>query len=209
MGRKSGLRMINSSRWAKHATVMITEELNAIAEDTGANVRKIIAIKLKESYRNNLEASYGPRSKRGVEAKETHKRNKSTYTNSHDLEGAIDTVIEGDYVKVVVDKNVVYDADREVDAEKVLKWLKEGTKGGSNKKKSDKRNSGIGYYTDDQDRWHYNYPTPPHPFEEHTANDMRGLLASMRTDIENGVYTDYKYTGKKKKRTHYKGNEVV
>lgn len=208
MGRKSGLRMINSSRWAKHATVMITNELEAVAENTGVNVRLVIADRLKQSYKDNLRASYGPRSTQGEAVKKTHKRKTSTYTNTPILEDAVDTVIEGNYVKIVIDKSVVIDGDRNVDAEKLLKWLSEGTKGGS-RKESKNKNPSAGHYTDDKGNWHYNYPTPPHPFEEHTANDMKSLLGSMRSDIKNGKYTTYRYTGKKKKRTHYRGVEII
>ncbi len=193
-------RMINSSRWQKHATVMITKELEAIAENTGVNVRLAIRDKLDESYKRNLALSYGPRSSRGVEAQETHKRKTSTYTNTHTLEEAIDTIIDGEYVKVVVDETVTYDNnDRNVPATKVIKWLSEGTRGGGKK---------TGYYKDENGEWHYNYPTPVHPFEEHTRNEMLGFLDSIEGDIRNKKYTTYRYTGKKKKRTHYKGQEV-
>lgn len=194
-------RMINSSRWQKHATVMITKELEAIAEDTGVNVRLVIRDKLDESYKRNLTLSYGPRSSKGVEVQKTHKRKTSTYTNTNTLEEkAINTVIDGDYVKVVVDETITYDNnDRNVPATKVIKWLSEGTKGGGEK---------TGYYKDEDGEWHYNYPTPAHPFEEHTRNEMLGFLDSLEGDIRNHKYTTYRYTGKKKKRTHYRGQEV-
>lgn len=200
MARK--LRMINSSRWQKYATMMITKELEAIAEDTGVNVRLVLADKLKETYINNLKASYGPRSPRGAKAQETHKKKTSTYTNTHTLdEKAISTIIDGDYVKVVVDETVTYDNnDRNVPATKVIKWLREGTKGGGKK---------TGYYKDENGEWHYNYPTPAHLFEEHTRNEMLGFLNSLEGDIRNHKYTTYRYTGKKKKRTHYRGQEVI
>lgn len=199
MARKA--RMINSSRWQKYATVMITKELEAIAEDTGVNVKLVIRDKLDESYKRNLTLSYGPRSHRGEKVRETHKRNTSTYTHTHLLEEkAIDTIIDGNYVKVVVDENVTYEDDRNTPATKIIKWLSEGTKGGGKK---------TGYYKDENGEWHYNYPTPKHLFEEHTRNEMLGLLASLKGDIRNGKYTTYRYTGKKKKRTHYKGREVI
>lgn len=195
------IRMINSSRWQKHATVMITNTLKAIAEDTGVNVRLVVRDKLDEAYKRNLELSYGPRSLRGEKAQETHKRKTSTYTHTKLLkEKAIDTIIDGEYVKVVVDETETYGGDRNVPATKVLKWLSEGTKGGGKK---------TGYYKDENGEWHYNYPTPKHLFEEHTRNEMLGLLDSLKGDIYNGKYTSYRYTGKKKKRTHYKGKEVI
>lgn len=209
MGRKSGLRMINSSRWAKNATVMFTKELKSIAEDTQVNVQSIIAHELKESYKRNLANSYGPRSLQGIATAENRKKNKSTYTNTHNLEDAVGVVINDDTIEVVIDETREYQRDKDtVTAKQVHDWLSEGTEGGS-RKKGKNRTSLSGFYKDVKGRWHYNYPTREHPFKEHTANDMRGLLASMRSDIANGKYTDYKYTGKKKKRTHYKGVEVI
>ena len=201
MSRKSGLKMVNSSRWAKHATVLITKELNAIAENTGVNVRLVIADKLKQTYIDNLKASYGPRSLQGIATAEKYKSKSSTYTNTHTLEErAIDTIIDGNYVKVVVDETVTYDNnDRDVPATKVIKWLKEGTKG---------RGKKTGYYKDENGDWHYSYPTPVHPFEEHTRNEMLGFLDSLEDNIRNHEYTTYRYTGKKKTRTHYKGKKV-
>lgn len=201
MGRKSGLRMVNSSRWAKHATVMITKELEAIAENTGVNVRLVIADKLKQTYIDNLTASYGPRSLQGIATAETYKSKSSTYTNTHTLETAVDVAIKDNIVKIIIDKDKTYGGDRNVPATKVIKWLNEGTEGGS-------RKGGSGYYKDENDEWHYNYPTRPHLFEEHTINDMKGFLDSLESDIDNGKYTTYRYTGKKKTRTHYKGKKV-
>ena len=201
MGRKSGLRMVNSSKWAKHATVMITKELETLAENTGVNVRLVIADKLKQTYIDNLENSYRPRSLQGIASAETYKSKSSTYTNTHTLSTAIDVAIEDSVVKIIVDENKTYEDDRKIPASKVLKWLSEGTEGGS-------RKGGTGYYSDENGEWHYNYPTPAHPFEEHTISQMKGFLGSLESDIRNGKYATYRYTGKKKKRTHYKGKKV-
>lgn len=191
-------RMVNSSRWQKHLTVMITNELKAVAEDTGVNVRLVVADKLEQTYKDNLKASYGPRSAKGAEIQSTHKRKTSTYNpTSPTLENAITTVIEGNYVKIKI-KDEKY--PNGASTEQVHDWLSEGTKGGGKK---------TGFYKDENGEWHYNYPTPPHPFEEHTRNEMRGFLDSLVGDIRNHKYTTYRYTGKKKKRTHYRGEDLT
>lgn len=198
MSRKTGLRMANSSRWAKYATVLITNEMKEIAENTGVNVQLVVADKLEQSYKDNLEASYGPRSPKGEEVLQTHKRKTSTYTNTHKLKEAVQVKIDGKYVKITLDKSEEYpDTKRNnISVEQVADWLTKGTRGG-------------GYYTDENGEWHYNYPTPPHLFEAHTVNEMKEFLNSLVSDINKGKYTTYRYTGKKKKRTHYRGQEVI
>lgn len=209
MGRKSGLRSVNSSRWAKNATVLITKELRAIAENTKVNVQLVVADELEKTYKKNMGESYGPRSLQGIATAENRKRNKSTYTNTHNLEDAVGVVINDDTIEIKIDETRTYKRSTdEVTAEQVHDWLSEGTEGGS-RKKGKKRTSMSGFYKDEDGNWHYNYPTRAHPFKEHTANEMKGFLESLRTDISNGKYTDYRYTGKKTPRKYYQGVEVV
>ena len=42
MARKSGARMINSSRWQKYATVLVTKQLEQIADNLEKDAIKII-----------------------------------------------------------------------------------------------------------------------------------------------------------------------
>lgn len=209
MGRTSRLRYVNSSRWAKNAAILITKELEAIAENTKVNVQLVIAEKLEKTYKDNLTSSYGPRSLQGIATAENRTRNKSTYTNTHNLEDAVNAVITGDTIKIEIDETKTYKRSKdEVTAKQVHDWLSEGTEGGSRKKGED-RTSMSGFYKDTEGKWHYNYPTRAHPFKEHTANEMKSFLTSLETDISNGKYTDYRYTGKKKPRKYYKGVEVA
>lgn len=204
MGRKSGLRAVNSSRWAKHTAVLITKELEAVAEGTGVNVRRVVADKMKESYKRNLELSYTPRSVKGWETMlhnddpyTTHKR-KLTYKHTNTLrDEGVDVVIDGNWVKVVI-KDVPYkDGTSTV---QVYEWLTKGT-----------RSTGANYAYKNKDgsiSGGRNYPTEIHHFEEWTRVDMQGFLETLKGDIHNNVYTSYRYTGKKKKRTHYKGVDI-
>lgn len=194
---KPQLRRINAGQFQKYATVAITKELEAIAEDTGVNIKKVIADQLDETYKVNLVASYGPRSKAGRHTQETHKRKTSTYTHTHTMEEAIKTIIDGDTVKVVINEATTYEDG--TPATQVYDWLTKGTNGG-------------GYYMfeneDGKKSIAYNYPTPAHLFEEHTKLQMQGFLDSLENDIRNGKYTTYRYTGKKKKRRTYKGVDI-
>lgn len=196
--RKPQLRN-NIGQFQKYATLAITKELEAIADNTEVNVKQVIADQLKKTYIDNLKASYGPRSKVGRMVAETHKRKTSTYHHEHKLEEAVNVTISGKYIKVVINGDITYDDG--TPATQVYKWLTEGT--------TPPKNSYYPYDLGDGFTTFYrNYPTPAHLFEEHTTIQMKGFLNSLENRIKNGEYTTYKYTGKKKKRTHYRGQEV-
>lgn len=181
-------RMVNSSRFGKYATIMITKQLQAIADNTATNVRKDVANKLKESYKRNIKLSYTPRSAEGWETLtynedpyRVHKK-KLTYHHTNTLYDSVDTVIEGNYVKVKL-KPKTYNkgAGHTATVEQVHKWLTEGTKGkNENYVYTDKYLSSGGR----------NYPTEKHHFEEWTKLEMRGYLDSLISDVERGKYTN-------------------
>ena len=99
----------------------------------------------------------------------------------------------------VINGDITYDDG--TPATQVYKWLTEGT--------TPPKNSYYPYDLGDGFTTFYrNYPTSAHLFEEHTTIQMKGFLNSLENRIKNGEYTTYKYTGKKKKRTHYRGQEV-
>jgi hypothetical protein len=200
---KPRMRMINSSRFQKQATVLITKAIRDAASDTSVNVRKVVRDALEEKYRANLIASYGPRTKRGANAAEHYKIKKSTYTNTHTLEAASHAIIEEPYVKIVIDDSITYEDDnREVNAWQVYEWLTKGTN-------PDKNSMYVAINKRTQKEELYrNVPTPKHPIEELTTVDMRGFLLSLKSDIANGKYTKYKYTGKKTPRKYYRGEQV-
>ena len=82
--RKPQLRN-NVGQFQKYATIVITKNLEQVAEETEVNVRQVIADELKKTYKDNLIASYGPRSEEGRYIAETHKKKTSTYTHEHKL----------------------------------------------------------------------------------------------------------------------------
>lgn len=191
----------NVGQFQKYATIVITKELEQVAEETEVNVRLVVADKLKETYKQNLIASYGPRSEEGRYIVETHKRKTSTYTHEHKLEEAINTIIDGKTVKVVIDESKTYDDGTPVT--QVYEWLTRGTNPPKNSWYRHDLDSNEGTWT-----FYRNYPTPAHLFEEHTNVQMQGFVDSLANEIKQGKYTTYRYTGKKKKRRYYRGEDL-
>ena len=210
MARKSVRN--NAGRFQKYASVYIDKNLRAITDGVGTDVEKIIADKLKECYKTNIEKSYTPKTTKGFEVIEHNKdpynkNNKKTLTYHHTntLVDNIDTVVENHTVKAVL-KDVPYkDGKKEprttID---VYKYLTEGTG----------RNVGQAYlYKTAQGglKIGRNYPTEIHEFEEWTQLEMKGFLETLPGDLKNRKkeYMKYRYTGKKAKRKTYKGQEVI
>ena len=203
MPRKSGPRMINSSSWQKYATVMITKKLNEIADDVEKDATKIIKDKLLETYKNNVLASYSPRSEAGFEVQAYNKyqksreqkegskrrlhRKKLTYRHTNTFIEAIKVVSKNNYVKIVIDGSKTYDDG--TPATEVYEYLTKGTDGG------DKT---YAYETDDGLMGARNYPTPKHLFEEHTREQMKGFLDNFESEIKNKKYSSRKFTKKRR-----------
>lgn len=206
MARKSGARMINSSMWQKYATVLITKQLEEIAEEYEKDVTTIVEEKLLETYKANVEASYTPRSSLGMEtkeyneyqksreAKEGHKRRlhrkKQTYHHTGKFLEAIHTEVKNKVVKIVIDETATYDDGTPVT--EVYEYLTKGTNGSEHQPYSYESENGL--------EFRKNYPTPKHLFEEHTREQMRGFLDNLAGNIENDRrYNSRKYTKKRRK----------
>ena len=205
MGKRLSVRD-TAGKFREHAAVFITKELEKEAEEVGVNVRRVVADKLEESYKRNLELSYTPRSAEGWETMmhnedpyTTHKR-KLTYKHTNTLKDkGVYVDITDDLVAVKI-KEVQYDDGKKnprttID---VYNYLTKGTQAtGENYayKAKDGTISGGN-----------NYPTEIHRFEDWTRVEMRGFIDSLKGNLKN--YTSYRYTGKKKKRTHYKGVDI-
>ena len=85
MARKNGARMINSSRWQKQATVLITKQLEQIANDVEKDATKIIEDKLLETYKENVLATYSPRSEAGQEVQAYNESRKQLEQKDREL----------------------------------------------------------------------------------------------------------------------------
>ena len=214
MARKSGARMINSSRWQKQATVLITKQLEQIAEEVEKDATKIIEDKLLETYKENVLASYSPRSEAGQEVqaynesrkqleqkdrelgiKSRRGRKKLTYKHTNIFINSIYTEVKNKMVMIKIRDEQYPDG---ASTTQVYEWLTKGTKGSdksypyikvTGKDATDPNNYSTG--------WARNYPTPRHLFEEHTREQMKGFLENFQGNIKND-YNKRKY--KKKRR---------
>lgn len=206
----------NTGKFIKQATIEITKQLQNVAEKERRNVSKIVAEKLEQTYKENVLASYTPRTTRGQEIKiynesaakaeeeynkgkqekKRFKRKKQTYHHTGIFLDSIYTKIDGSKIKVMVRNQTYPDGASTID---VYKWLTKGTKG------SDKPYPYIktkgGDKTDPKNYkqgWSWNYPTPKHEFEKHTMLQMIGFMSTLASDIENRKYKSRKYYKKKK-----------
>ena len=214
MARKSGARMINSSRWQKQATVLITKQLEQIAEEVEKDATKIIEDKLLETYKENVLASYSPRSEAGQEVqaynesrkqleqkdrelgiKSRRGRKKLTYKHTNIFINSIYTEVKNKMVMIKIRDEQYPDG---ASTTQVYEWLTKGTEGSdkpypyvkvTGKDTTDPNNYSTG--------WARNYPTPRHLFEEHTREQMKGFLENFQGNIKND-YNKRKY--KKKRR---------
>ena len=123
----------NKGEFQKYTSVYITKELKAIAEDTAVNVRLVIADELEKKYKENVLASYTPRTTRGQDILKYNKstgqgghKKKLTYRHTGIFVNSIYTKIDGDRVKIMI-KDEQYPEG--ASTEQVYKWLTEGTQG--------------------------------------------------------------------------------
>ena len=208
MARRTGARMINSSRWQKQATVLITKQLEQIANDVEKDATEIIKDKLLENYKENVLASYTPRSEAGLEVQEYNEYQKSreqklgtrlhkkklTYRHTGIFLDSIYTEVKNKTVMIKIRDTQYPDG---ATTTQVYEWLTKGTKGSdkpypyvkvTGKDATDPNNYSTG--------WARNYPTPRHLFEEHTREQMKGFLASFEENIKND-YKKRKYKRRK------------
>ena len=206
----------NWERFQKDFTINITNHLREVADTTATNVKLVIADELEKKYKENIIASYTPRTIRGAEIVEYNKnsgrgghKKKLTYRHTGIFANSVYTVIDGNKVKAMIREEQYPDGASTI---QVYKWLTEGTNGDmksgkpypyikhSGNDKSDPNSYSTG--------WSRNYPTPRHEFEEYTMLHMLGFIQSLEGDIKNGKYSTFRYTGKKKPREYYKGQDV-
>lgn len=216
MARKSGARMINSSRFQKYATVLITKQLEQIADNVEKDATKIIEDKLLETYKQNVLASYSPRSEAGQEVQAFNKaqkqreeqdkeeygiksrrsRKKLTYRHTNTFVNSIYTEVKNKTVMIKIRDEQYPDG---ASTTQVYEWLTKGTKGSdkpypytnvTGNDATDPNNYDTG--------WARNYPTPRHLFEEHTREQMKGFLDNFEANIKTD-YNNKKYRKKRRK----------
>ena len=166
----------NFGRWQQKVTANITKKLMKEAEDMRINVEQVVADKLKETHKANVEASYCPRA-----IYDRKRLSRKTFSYEHTgilVDQAIDTKIEKksryeSKVSIIV-KPIPYPNDghrkKVITATQVYEWLREGTKGGGT----------YWFVNKDGERpTAYNYPTPAHLFEMHTSIQMKGFIDNL------------------------------
>ena len=204
----------NIGRFQKTATIYITKQLEQIANDVEKDATKIIEDKLLETYKENVLASYSPRSEAGQEVqaynesrkqleqkdrelgiKSRRGRKKLTYKHTNIFVNSIYTEVKNKTVMIKIRDEQYPDG---ASTTQVYEWLTKGTEGSdksypyikvTGKDATDPNNYSTG--------WARNYPTPAHLFEEHTKIQMKGFLENFQGNIKND-YNKRKY--KKKRR---------
>ena len=151
----------NFGRFQKQATINFTKML----QKCGDKARKAVADKLLETYKDQVQKSYGPRNPNGV----------SKYTHENIFYDNIGIETDKEKTKIVFkNPNATYPNGRSLD--RVHEYLTEGTNGGND----------TDYYKfkNKNGEWRMarNYPTPKHYYEEHTMELMKGYLASFDYD---------------------------
>lgn len=196
----------NAGQFQKYASIKIVEALKQLSEDTKTNVQLVVADELEKKYKENVLGSYAPRTVEGRQVIEYNKstgqgghKKKLTYRHTGIFLDSIYTAIEGDMVRVKI-KDEQYPEG--ATTSQVYEWLTKGTMGDEESGKP------YPYIKKSGDGWSRNFPTPRHEFEEYTMLHMKGFLESLANDVKNGKYTTYRYTGKKKKRKTYKGEDL-
>lgn len=196
---KPKLRMVNSSMWQKHATVLITKALENKADLLDLDLKQMVKDQLQKTYVKNVRASYTPRTIRGQEIVKhnkdpynTHKK-KLTYRHTGIFADSIYTKIDDKLIKVMIRDEQYPDG---ASTTEVYKWLTEGTMGGDKpypyiKKQGDQYSTG----------WSRNFPTPAHLFEEFTREEMKGYIESLEGEFKNKkeIQTKYKKYIRKRK----------
>jgi hypothetical protein len=176
----------NAGRFRKYAAAYINKALQKEANELGLGVRRMVKDKLQEVYVKNVKESYTPRAIKGKAIKKYNEltgegghKKKLTYRHTGTFVRSIHTVIEGNIVKVKI-KNEQYDQLSKRNTKQVYKWLTQGTEERSKKKKYP-YSGGNGKIS-----WALNYSTPPHKFEQHTREQMKGYLAALQSEFQNG-----------------------
>ena len=214
MAKRQTLRD-NIGRFQKTATIHITKQLEQIAEEVEKDATKIIEDKLLETYKENVLASYSPRSEAGQEVqaynesrkhleqedralgiKSRRGRKRLTYRHTNIFVNSIYTEVRNKTVMIKIRDEQYPDG---ASTTQVYEWLTKGTNGSDKsypyvkvvgKDATDPNNYSTG--------WARNYPTPRHLFEEHTREQMKGFLDNFASNIKDN-YRGRRYKRKRRK----------
>lgn len=158
---------------AKNKQLM--SQLDDIAKHIKENLVNAVEDKLLETYKENVVASFLPRTTQPLETYE------STNTFLDSLYTEVEDISDTTSVITVMIANKVYpDSLNNKSTIDVHTYLTEGTNGGEKKYAYKNKDGEITYA--------HNYPTPRHDFENHTIVQIQGFLESLVNDVQRGKY---------------------
>ena len=177
------LRQNIKGQITKDFSILVTKKLQAVADEVNIRVKPLIRDELEYKYKTNVVATYAPISKTGIAVKEyneTHKHQKSaSYHHTGTFLENIKAIIDGNTVKVIIKEDTYDDG---ATTTQVYEWLRYGTTTNPvNDSYPYVKKQGGNYSTG----WATYNPTPKHPFEEMTLEQMKGFLDTLAGEFKN------------------------
>ena len=177
------LRQNNKGQITKDFSILVTKKLQTVAEEVNIRIKPLIRDELQYKYKTNVLATYAPTSETGQAVKDynkAHKHQKSaSYHHTGKFLDSIHAVIDENTVKIIIEENIYDDGATTL---QVYEWLRYGT---TKNPKSDRypyiKKQGGNYSTG----WASYNPTPKHPFEEMTLEQMKGFLDTLTGEFKN------------------------
>lgn len=194
---KKLLRQNNLGQITNEFSILVTKELQKIADDAELKIKPIIRDELERVYKDNVRNSYTPISKTGIAVEEynkTHKHQKpKSYHHTGTFADSVKSVIDGSTVKIIIEDKLYEDG---VSTTQVHEWLTKGTTDTPRKKSYPYvKKQGDSYSAE----WASYNPTPKHYFEEHTLEQMKGFLNDLSVNMDKYINL-YKGRYSKKRR---------
>lgn len=169
----------NVKNFEKSYSVQLDKILSKKADEIGKELSENIETKLNEALKTNIVASYEPRGDGGYVHTNTLIDN--IYTETTKIE-------PGKYkVEAKVTDGIYDDGGKgRVSISDVYDFLRFGTKGSLKHKVTSLGKEYDYSFEDVYGSFHtaINYPTLPHPFEEHTLEQMDGYINSLIDDYK-------------------------
>ena len=157
-------------RFTKEMSILITKQLQAIADDVAVRIRPLVRDELESTHRSNIYASYTP----AINGK---------YHHTGTLASSVKGLIDGNAVKVVIEDrefpNDVRSPNAATSTVEVYEILKNGSTANP---KSDSypyrsKNGKIA--------WSSYIKQEKHTFEQQTLQDMEVFLDQLATNLKN------------------------
>ena len=180
----------NFGRFRKHATVVVSKDIEELAKQAEVNVKRQVRDELLKTYKTNVAQSY-------LEGYTTSGRGGHlSYHHTNNFLDSIHARIDGDIVKITIDDSIKYENGKST--YDIYTFLTHGTEvheEGYNPFISGTKHTENGrtsVYKSAKRR-----PMERHLFEEHTRVDMIAYLDKLREKlkkhIETGDVIDKKY----------------